>query len=82
MKFLLIWPQVVRDFSSSFPLESSKVTINANHMTMCRYSSRDDDGYGKVVRKLQVLCDQIKALHEAKAGKERDKKLHEGKQRQ
>ncbi|KAH0556307.1 hypothetical protein GP486_005765 [Trichoglossum hirsutum] len=71
--------KVVRDFSSSFPLESSKVTINANHLTMCKYSSRDDDGYGKIVRKLQGPCNQTKTLCEAKE-KERVEKLDEGKQ--
>ncbi|KAI9780640.1 MAG: hypothetical protein M1839_006581 [Geoglossum umbratile] len=72
--------EVVRDLSSSFPLESSRVTINSNHMTMCRYSSRDDDGYYKVVRKLQGSCDQIKRLREAKAAEERANRLDKGEQ--
>ena len=71
--------QVVRDFSSSFPLESSKVTIDANHMGMTKYSSKDDDGYRRVIRKLQGPCEQIAVLHEVEAAEE---KLDEREQRQ
>ena len=50
-------------------------------MTMTKYSSRGDDGYGKVVRKLQGPCEQIAALHEVKAAEERAKKHNEREQR-
>ncbi|KAH8759106.1 hypothetical protein F5882DRAFT_444194 [Hyaloscypha sp. PMI_1271] len=51
--------KVVQDFSSSFPLEKSKCTINANHRTMTRYSSKEDEGYRKVVRRLQAPCEKL-----------------------
>jgi hypothetical protein len=47
---------------------------------MCKYSSRDDDGYYKVVRKLQGSCDQIKRLREAKAAEERADRLNKEEQ--
>ncbi|KAE8446919.1 hypothetical protein EG329_011550 [Mollisiaceae sp. DMI_Dod_QoI] len=51
--------KVVQDFSSSFPLEKSKCTINANHRTMTRYHSKEDEGYRKVVRRLQAPCEKL-----------------------
>ncbi|KAL3418862.1 hypothetical protein PVAG01_09083 [Phlyctema vagabunda] len=60
-QFMSLNDKVVPDFSSSFPLENSKVTINANHMTMTKYSSREDGGYRKVVRKLQEPCERLQA---------------------
>ena len=36
-----------------------KFSIDANHMEMCRYSSKEDDGYRKVSRELRGLCQDI-----------------------
>jgi hypothetical protein len=44
---------------------------------MCRYSSKDDDGYRKVVRKLQASCEKIEALRERKAAEKEAKKPNE-----
>jgi hypothetical protein len=54
----------VPDLSSEFPGAESTVTINANHMNMCRYSSVDDDGYRKVAPRLKLLCRTIQTANE------------------
>jgi len=33
--------------------------IDANHMEMCRYSSREADGYRKVSGELRIFCKEI-----------------------
>jgi hypothetical protein len=48
-------------------------------MGMTKYSSKDDDGYRRVIRKLQGPCEQIAVLHEVK---EAEEKLDEREQRQ
>jgi hypothetical protein len=48
-------------------------------MGMTKYSSKDDDGYRRVIRKLQGPCEQIAVLHEVEAAEE---KLDEREQRQ
>ena len=48
------------DVSSEFTGTEPRFTIDANHMEMCRYSSKEDDGYRKVSRELRNLCDDIK----------------------
>ncbi|KAI9815250.1 MAG: hypothetical protein M1827_002730 [Pycnora praestabilis] len=57
--------KVVNDFSSSLDGAERRQTINANHMTMCRYSSKDDDGYQKVVGELQVFLSGVQKRLEA-----------------
>jgi hypothetical protein len=57
----LIIIQVVPDISSEFLGSSGRQTINANHMMMCRYSSKDDVGYERVGGRLQRLCQDIQA---------------------
>jgi hypothetical protein len=52
--------QIVNDFSSSLDGAERRQTINANHMAMCRFSSKLDDGYQKVVGELQVFLSVIK----------------------
>ena len=47
------------DVSSEFTVTERRFTINANHMEMCRYSSKEDDGYRKVSRELRILCEEI-----------------------
>ncbi|EXJ53356.1 uncharacterized protein A1O5_13396 [Cladophialophora psammophila CBS 110553] len=46
--------KVVADFSSKLGQPAAEVveTIDANHMQMCRYRSREDEGYRKVLRAL------------------------------
>jgi hypothetical protein len=55
----------VDDVSSEFTGTETRFTIDANHMEMCRYSSKEDDGYRKVSREIRILCDDIeKSLKE------------------
>jgi hypothetical protein len=36
--------------------------INANHMQIARFSSKDDDGYRKILRTLKGYTEEINAL--------------------
>jgi hypothetical protein len=45
--------------SSAFTGSETRFTIYANHKDMCRYSSKEDDGYRKVSHELNMLCTQI-----------------------
>jgi hypothetical protein len=56
---LLMEYQVVPDISSEFPGSAGRFTINANHMMMCRFSSKEDIGYERVSGTLQRLCQGI-----------------------
>ena len=47
------------DFSSSLDGTERRQTINANHLDMCRYTSKNDDGYQKVVGELQIILSGI-----------------------
>lgn len=47
------------DVSSACKGTEPRFAIDANHMEMCRYSSKDDDGYRKVSRELRMLCEDI-----------------------
>ncbi|MCJ1359347.1 MAG: hypothetical protein MMC33_009349 [Icmadophila ericetorum] len=51
--------KVVDDFSSSLDGTERRQTINANHLDMCRYTSKNDDGYQKVVGELQIILSGI-----------------------
>ncbi|KAL5321552.1 hypothetical protein ACEPPN_009511 [Leptodophora sp. 'Broadleaf-Isolate-01'] len=46
---------IVQQFSSSFTGTEHIESINANHMDMCRFSSKDDQGYQSVVGELKIL---------------------------
>jgi len=50
--------KVVEPFSSSINSEP-KHTINADHMSMCRFVSRNDEGYLQVSGELQILLLEI-----------------------
>jgi ankyrin repeat domain-containing protein 50 len=64
----------VDDVSSEFTAIERRFTIDANHMEMCRYSSREDDGYRKVSRELRILCEEIeKSLKEEEALKHQER---------
>ncbi|KAH6712777.1 hypothetical protein BKA61DRAFT_483921, partial [Leptodontidium sp. MPI-SDFR-AT-0119] len=47
--------EIVQQFSSSFTGTEHIESINANHMDMCRFSSKDDQGYQSVVGELKIL---------------------------
>ncbi|CZR52846.1 uncharacterized protein PAC_02723 [Phialocephala subalpina] len=57
--FLSLNQKVVDDVSSTFTGTETRYAIDANHIAMCRYSSKEDDGYRKVSRELRVLCGDI-----------------------
>ena len=53
--------KVVPDESSSFGFRDfeQRDFINSNHMEMCRFSSRQDDGYRKSMMALMDILDSI-----------------------
>jgi hypothetical protein len=56
MIFFANYSQVVPDYSSKFnrtDIEQSFFNQTANHMTMCKFSSADDQTYKNVLRVLQ-----------------------------
>lgn len=58
------------DVSSAFTGEETRFSIDANHMDMCRYWSKEDDGYRQISRELRILCEDIeRSLEEDVAGK-------------
>jgi hypothetical protein len=50
---------VVEPFSSSFIGTEQTQTINANHMEMCRFPSREDAGYKQIVGELRMFMGNI-----------------------
>jgi hypothetical protein len=64
----------VDDVSSAFTGTETRFAIDANHMEMCRYSSKEDDGYRKVFHELRFLCEDIeKSLKEEAALKHQER---------
>jgi len=51
----------VDDVSSTFTGTERRFAIDANHIEMCKYSSKETDGYRKVSRELLYLCHKIEA---------------------
>lgn len=47
------------DVSSAFTGEEKRFSIDATHMEMCRYWSKEDDGYRQISRELRFLCEDI-----------------------
>jgi hypothetical protein len=47
-----------------------RFAIDANHRTMCRFSSKEDDGYKKISREFLHISKSLKDLK----GKEHEKK--------
>lgn len=59
---------MVDDVSSSFTGTERCQTINANHMSMCRFSTKYDDGYKKVVGELKTFLSAIEEYMAKDAG--------------
>ena len=56
------------NISSEFTGIERRFMIDANYIEMCRYLSKEDDGYRKVSRELCILCEDIeKGLKEEDA---------------
>ncbi|CZS88147.1 uncharacterized protein RCO7_01113 [Rhynchosporium graminicola] len=51
---------IVQPFSSSFTGTEHIESINANHMDMCRFSSKDDQGYQSIAGELKVILSKWK----------------------
>jgi ankyrin repeat domain-containing protein 50 len=51
--------QIVEPFSSSFTGSEQTQTINANHMSMCRFPSKDDEGYKQISGEIKILISEI-----------------------
>jgi hypothetical protein len=52
---------VVNDASSSFTGIERCQTINANHREMCRFRTKHDDGYKKIVGELKMFLSAVEA---------------------
>ncbi|KAF8850232.1 hypothetical protein BDZ45DRAFT_603143, partial [Acephala macrosclerotiorum] len=59
--------EVVETFSSSLTDTEPTQTINANHMSMCRFKGKDDEGYNQILGEIQILMSKIwkKRQHQA-----------------
>jgi hypothetical protein len=49
----------VEPYSSSITGAEPTQTINADHMSMCRFSSKEDEGYKQVSGEIQILISKI-----------------------
>ncbi len=52
---------MVNDGSSSFTGTERCHTINANHREMCRFRTKHDDGYKKIVGELRIYLSAVEA---------------------
>jgi len=57
--FLKLNERVVEPFSSSLTATEPIQTINADHMSMCRFSSKEDEGYRQVSGEIQIIMSNI-----------------------
>ncbi|KAL2071242.1 hypothetical protein VTL71DRAFT_12477 [Oculimacula yallundae] len=55
---------IVQHFSSSFTGTEHIESINANHMDICRFSSKNDQGYQSIVGELKILLSKWKEKEE------------------
>ncbi|KUJ09878.1 ankyrin [Mollisia scopiformis] len=55
ISYLKLNERVVEPFSSSITGTEPTQTINANHMSMCRFPSRDDEGYKQILGEILIL---------------------------
>ena len=62
--------QIVDDASSALddPSVERKDVINANHMMMCRFTDKEDDGY---VKSIGVIMKYMEEIREVKEQEER-----------
>ena len=70
------------NISSSFNDTENVFTINANHMNICKYAGKDDNGYRKVLRELQNVHENIQIADEKRLEEERAIALDKQKERQ
>ncbi|PMD21888.1 hypothetical protein NA56DRAFT_645131 [Hyaloscypha hepaticicola] len=61
VSYLGLGEKVVNDVSSSFTGTERCQTINANHREMCRFRTKHDDGYKKIVGELRIFLSAVEA---------------------
>lgn len=59
ISYLKMNERVVEPFSSYITATEPIQTINANHMAMCRFPSKEDEGYKQVSGEIQILISRI-----------------------
>ncbi|MCJ1403576.1 hypothetical protein MMC11_006799, partial [Xylographa trunciseda] len=74
ISYLGLNERVVEPFSSSITTTEPTQTINANHMSMCRFPNRDDEGYKQVSGEIQIVISDIQRRREQDV-LEKDKQL-------
>ncbi|KAL3417553.1 ankyrin repeat protein [Phlyctema vagabunda] len=57
--YLKLNERVVEPFSSAITSTEPTQTINANHMSMCRFASKDEAGYKQILGELMILISRI-----------------------
>ena len=60
---LLIIPQIVLDNSSKLDDDTITQTLNYNHVDMCRYATRDDEGYRVVGDEISCWAKKASEFH-------------------
>jgi hypothetical protein len=76
---MLTVTQVVPDDSSRFPNSDGAFMIDANHIMMCKFSSKEDVGYERVRNTLQGLCQGVQVDVERAAKLAYDQRLEDEK---
>ncbi|KFY25359.1 hypothetical protein V491_01785 [Pseudogymnoascus sp. VKM F-3775] len=64
ISYLKMNERIVEPFSSSLTGTEPTQIINANHMSMCRYQSKDDEGYRQVSGEIKILVSNIQKRNE------------------
>jgi hypothetical protein len=59
--------QVVEAFSAEITSTEPTQTINADHMSMCRFRSQTDQGYQQIVGEIKILISGIQKKRELAA---------------
>lgn len=69
--------RVLEPNSSSITSTEQTQTINANHMEMCRFSSKESEGYKQILGEINSVISNIRT----KKGNESERRTHEVKSR-
>ncbi|KAH8599520.1 ankyrin repeat-containing domain protein [Bisporella sp. PMI_857] len=71
VSYLKLNERVVEPFSSLIATEPTQI-INADHMSMCRFPGRDDEGYQQILGEIQILLSGLqKKIEQAVLEQER-----------
>ena len=61
--------KVVPDVSATFTETEDICSINANHIDMCKFSSKEDAGYQRTTYTLKTIFDDLHKVPETSAAK-------------